>query len=283
MNESIPTGEQEEKSKNATNEENQESDDLKKNNTPIRVIVNEGKIEWGSVTEWILVVITIILSFFTWKTAQYAAEQTKAATDAARSAQASYELSKQIADSADASSARSFYIANKSVAAAESSIVLGRKNVENYERVSKIEMRPYVVHDTDVIVINLIVGQKISATYWSKNVGKTPAFNYFHVNNCLVIDTMRQDYLDEVFKVALRNTKGGIALGSDIRESKLGIYGIYTHEESIAIAEGRKTIVLYGVISYSDIFNERHLTWYCLERNKQRNQLIMNPKYCGMN
>ncbi|MGD1046887.1 MAG: hypothetical protein ABR936_16400 [Bacteroidota bacterium] len=174
------------------------------------------------------------------------------------------------------------------LALTDSSLTLTRQSNERADRMSKYDLRPYIVLDTNLIVFTAIVNRPINAEISISNIGKTPAYNYFHVNSFGAIDTQYTDLAEEeaindFFKQSSWHKKEGNSIGSNLPQLKRGTYGIFTYEDSVALNNGKMKLILCGLISYNDIFKERHFTWYCYEFDIKKSIYIMIPKHTGAN
>jgi hypothetical protein len=246
------------------------------------VTVYRGDKDRPTTAEWCLIVVTFVLAVLNYFTVKYAGDQTTAAINASKSAEATFELSKRTADSSDASSSKTLAIAQRSITLAENSLAISRKGMENYERISKVDLRPYIVIDQDTIDVSVSIGKRISTRFGFTNVGRTPALDCFHANSCVVADSMRQFALDKLFQTAEWHKKEGIALGSNIHKTKEGTYGVFSLQDSIDVATGTKKLIFFGLISYNDVFGDRHFTWYCL-KSDNRGYFTWDARFGGMN
>jgi hypothetical protein len=137
-----------------------------------------------------------------------------------------------------------------SIARADSSLALTRRSNESFERFPKIGLQAYVVLDETPITSHLVCGERITISPDCKNVGKTPAFNFFHVNVCApvdggILDLAEYESHEESFRTADRHRNERNALGTDIRNTKEGFYGIYSWDDSVKSLKALKNSSLW--------------------------------------
>jgi hypothetical protein len=195
---------------------------------------------------------------------------------------------RESADSSAKDIRQSLALTERNVAIADSSLKATRQSIFHAERVSKYDLRPYIVTDPTAFDISLIVNQPITAKITIRNIGKTPAYNYFHVNLCYTFLTTYADYSEEKFIKKCFEQSGwhkeeGHSIGSNLPEVKDGIYGNLTLEDSIGVFNGNMKLIFSGLVSYSDIFKERHFTWYCFEFDIKKSVFIIIAKHTGAN
>lgn len=152
------------------------------------------------------------------------------------------------------------------------------------------ETRAYIVIDNEKgIQWKLKPGELIQISPWCKNVGKTPAFNYYHVYINLLsgigIREPTEKDLDTIFSILNRHGKSGVALGTNLSQEMLsGLKAsIMTDEAYKALYNGSANLYRMGAIIYYDVFGKKHFTWYCLKFDSKRNLMVSYPKFNGMN
>ncbi|MCK9212383.1 MAG: hypothetical protein M0P61_16200 [Ignavibacteriaceae bacterium] len=192
-------------------------------------------------------------------------------------------ISKTSSEKSDSLSKESLILTGESLDISNKSLGITRQSIENAEKNAKIDLRPYIVVNSDSVMYPFSkVNKNLSMIFSVTNAGKTPAFNFFHTNVLTVIDSVNQSDIDGLIKQSTRHHNAGFALGSNLTNKKEGIYGIFSLQDSINVYNGKNKLIFFGVISYSDIFKERHLTWYCLEYDIKRERWVYNERYNGM-
>lgn len=237
--------------------------------------------------ELILIYTTVILALFTgwmaWETHRMAL-QTKNSVDLMRKADSigieNLNLAQKTALSSDTYS-------NKSIKISDSSLSLTRKSIINYEHFSKLSLRPYIVVDTTSFETQLSVGKKILITIYLRNVGKTPALNYYHVSKpILTISNEIFNAEKEGMKICyakINEAKDeGDYIGADMKAPNHAEFPILSNTDYKDIFSGKKIFSMVSVVSYYDIFHDRHFMWYCIEYNPKKNDYNINTKLTGM-
>lgn len=237
--------------------------------------------------EWWLISITAVLAVCNIFVIIYASNQSSAAIQAVNDARKQFEYqiardsvnahNQRIKDSLFAKSQRERDSLNNY------SIKLAKDNFQLTEENAKIRLRPYiVVNENDTLKITIDKNLNISSRIKVTNVGETPALNYFQTNAFLIADNMYKEALNFLFEQANRHKHTGLAVGSKLSFVKIGSHGVFTSQDSVDVFQNNKKFYFYGVVGYSDVFNDRHFTWYCLQYDIKRQIFIYLEKYNGM-
>jgi hypothetical protein len=133
----------------------------------------------------------------------------------------------------------------------------------------------------DLTTVEFTAGQPVTYPIRVANVGKTPAQHVIVRLFLNIIGTDQEPPLDRVDKAVpgspypfnLMET-GIIFPNADMkllgdRAKKGGANQTATDEEVGAIKDGRGLLVVYGVVTYDDVFKRPHWTKFCIEAPRQ--------------
>ncbi|MGA3287511.1 MAG: hypothetical protein ABSD46_08790 [Bacteroidota bacterium] len=161
------------------------------------------------------------------------------------------KLAKESSDSSDIAT-------KKSIALAESSFVATKKSLQLAQRNFQIENRPYV-GIKNITIDSLEVGKKYVIKIFYQNFGKIPAQN-------LIITGIGEPHTIREYNIFKYDTTiGSIAVvpPSEILFATLVSDGKLTNEEIDNFRRGNWYLYVYGMITYSDVFNGKDTTTFC--------------------
>jgi hypothetical protein len=155
---------------------------------------------------------------------------------------------------------------------------LNKNNAQN--NLDKINLRAYVVLN-DIEGFDLHVGQRIQGAIKFMNTGKTPAHNLMPSRGMCTGDQNLDSCINFLRGVADRHKNEGDVLGANMMISTAGICAPnpISIEDSIQTYIMRRPFYVYGIISYYDIFKERHLTYFCRQIDIPNARVIVYSKY----
>ena len=224
----------------------------------------------------LLILLTIFLVIFNgilaWTSVQLSCNATK-----------STKLTEKSLIASDKANREALRKSDSSLAIADSSLKIASLNLKTISENARKELRAYVVLSSDTITIQIKAKEKIATKMSIVNVGKTPAYNVFHTNSCFVADSITKSDFIPLFAIANRHQNTGDALGSGLRQNKLGIYDTLSTQDFNDIYSKKKKFFLMGVVGYEDIFNKRHLLWYAMFYDTERSGLSYIENYGGNN
>ncbi len=149
-----------------------------------------------------------------------------------------------------------------------------------YVETTHADLRPYVVlkEISDFSVQN---GKFETCSIEFTNVGKTPAYNYFHVSR-FITRTVTDNDSAEGAVIAARNRNTGVVIGSNLSDIK---YLQSTTKavllDSIGVFKKEIPIYLYGFIYYEDTFGKAHRVWYCFVYFPEKRAFMTYSRYNG--
>lgn len=212
----------------------------------------------------IAIVTLIILAFQSWelrRTNEIANKSLRLADSAFVESKKSGEETSIRAERAVLAIEKSADAINVQANAAEQTVVNARQNTKIAEISARISNRAYL-SIAGVTPTALLPGKKFEATVQFVNVGKTPAYQVHHVKGYKLGGT--GIYEHEINEAKKREEFRDFAMGMSIPSSFIiETENPITQEESDEIMKGKKAWYVFGRITYTDIFREKHFTRYC--------------------
>lgn len=266
MNETIPTGQEKPVHEHSTDENTNKPEKIVIENSPLNVVVNKGQINWGTITETILVVITIVLAIYT---VRYASAQAHAA---------------MVADSIAIESLK--YQAKTD---SENAIKQDKKDAlfqaSQYTRDS-LNRESFILGNRAYIVfcgfdpINFkLDGEETTINYWVKNVGQTPAFNLKPYSFIVEIEDSLGKYIREGEAYLKRHIFEGENLGTNDSISHIFHWKKLTMQDHNTIIKNKILLYFGGMVGYQDIFKVPHITYFCITFRVGINEIGTYKKY----
>lgn len=164
--------------------------------------------------------------------------------------------------------------AEESAVAAKASANAAYKSIEVSEKAFRVSHRAYVFADSIGQIIKN--GKKYIAVYIG-NSGQTPAYNVEIDFRISVQDSICPDSLEFPQKPKSKPSKAYIPSHSFYRVTHpMGDSLIQNHSE--AIKSGTKFLLLYGKITYNDIFDSLHTSTFSSYYDSTK-----TPKFCHNN
>jgi hypothetical protein len=252
MNEAIPTGRQEPESKQNPNSQKKEPEKIILENSPLKVLVNAGKINWGSITEYIMIMVTIILAIYAFETAQYASNQAQSAIKAVNVADSEFTYQRW----RDSISSRREHDRDSTQAVKDS--LYGDSQIKR-DSLNKISI--IVNNRAFLIVSNVELSGIYGDTLFTfnisvKNVGKSPAYE---VRTFKIRMSYGKMFTNENEIGQIDSTQSQVIGAGDIYIPPLQT----TNERIIGIKKEDVQICLLGKVTYKDIFGFLHYTQFC--------------------
>lgn len=262
MNKTIPNAKQEPPTEPTTNTKKEGT--TVKIDAPVRIIIDKGKLDWGSIPERIMVILTIALALAAIITVHHFSEQTKSIT--LQTGFQEQALNRQIIkDSIDR-------VHQDSVNSALFTAQKIRDSLNNESFI--IQNRAYIVFNYDSITVPIIEeGPKISFKWEALNVGKTPAYRIRQGTY-----VAPEPFTDRAFDTLHASVDTGIVVGAGMSYKKtIDIPAdsiITTPRQRIdflkAFQSGKIPFWIVIIVEYEDIFRRQHWTRCYFQYTKEK-------------
>ncbi|MGA9364732.1 MAG: hypothetical protein WBW16_10220 [Bacteroidota bacterium] len=244
MEEPISTSKDEPKPEETASDQKQKTECVIHGDSPTTVIVRKEGTNWGSVVEWVLVSITLALAYFTWKTAQYASNQAKAAIEADSLTRDAfiYQAKKDSIDSTAQARKDAFFALYQKARDSLSleSFILENRAYLNFKEISELQ---------------LPIGKPMSFSWGMINTGKTPAYRVRQITRW----QPNADYADKEFNSTRASVDTGLVIGSGL--PYIHICPNIVVEDSLTRSKLRETpIYIAIVVEYEDFFHRQRRT-----------------------
>lgn len=196
------------------------------------------------IQEWLVVLFTGIMAFYTIKLFSIAVVQTI--------------IANKNADAA-ITAANAAVI---SVKATEKSIQLSKQIADSSIKFTKLGMRAYLTVDS-IFIARFTINRGLKILFFINNYGSTPASRITIRASMKVGGTgIYKSEFDELKEIGTTTA----SLGSNKSFSvEYGGSFILSEVDSSMIKNGRKPLYFWGIIRYYDIFGENHHTKFCTE------------------
>ncbi len=192
-------------------------------------------------------------------------------------AQKNLEFAIKNADSSDSNN-------KQSIAIAESSLILVKRNNEASNTISKLGIRPYLMVQK-VKLFQFIIGKKIEFEIHLSNTGNTPAQNIHSVYLMKIGGTgvyeseFKKLYNESGFgSYVVSSTENGIVINQVCKFER-----ILKEEVSVNILNGNLKFFIYGFITYTDLFKDSHTTYMCYEFIPSREIFVQYEQFNKFN
>lgn len=261
MNEPIPTHDHEPELKHHSKEKTTEPEKIVIENSPLKISINEGKMNWGTVTEWILLFITIVLAIYTIKTATYASDQAKAAIDAVRLGRNQFDYQRK-QDSINAIRQDEKDLAQKTK---DILFATSQKQRDSLSRESfQLENRAYIIFKTVSLDTTDFQDRGNKMSVKIINTGNTPA----RYTTDFAGITLKEDSIKSLFQkgkeILQSSTPKGFFIAAN--DSATLVTPLINPKINKPITFTRSdTIYFCGIIKYFDIFRIPRWTYFCIE------------------
>ncbi len=189
-------------------------------------------------------------------------------------ARQSIGLAKQNALSSDT-------INRKSLAIADSSLALVKRNNEISNKIAKMGIRPQLIVK-GVRFTKFIVGEKIECEVVISNYGKTPAQKTHASYNLKIGGTgiYGKEFFEIMGKPGVGNFITSVTNDATDYTHHLPEFDFLLNKtDSIYVQNGTKQCFFLGYITYIDLFNESHTTTMCYKYNFITGTFVQNENF----
>jgi|GEM_PF-1261069 len=148
------------------------------------------------------------------------------------------------------------------------------------DRIYKLEFRAYV-YFKDITNIVPPVGVTVFNNATLSNIGKTPA-SKVKVQLISKIGTGIYSTDWELIENLLKNQPEiVIGIGQEVPTGSKA--KMFNKEDSISVYTGEKKYIIYGKITYFDVFGDKRWTRFCAVFNPEDGRFVLTPKYNDAN
>lgn len=165
--------------------------------------------------------------------------------------------------------------AEKSANAAEQSAINAKKSIDLAEKAMRMSNRPYIVVSS-AKVVSFVDWNNVNILVITKNFGRTPAMK---IQISARINCFANEFTENPpFEVRVDTVKSLGFIGSEMPiHINLKNHIKFSNDEILKLNERKLFLFAYGVIKYTDIFDDTLVTKFNFKYNGK--SLDVHPKY----